>query len=63
MVEIKEQYLKTYQAQLSDDIKKYCDEDLRSILLALVKGVWERENSNPKQINCSWFNCGDFSLT
>ena len=39
MVEIKEVYFKTYQRSLADDIHTHCtEEDLRDILLSLIKG-------------------------
>ena len=39
MVEIKEVYFKTYQRSLADDIHAHCtEEDLRDILLSLIKG-------------------------
>lgn len=40
MVEIKEVYCKMYQRSLADDMHKYCtEEDLRNILLSLIKGT------------------------
>ena len=39
MVEIKELYAQTYKKTLADDIKEhYKEEDVRNILLALIKG-------------------------
>ena len=39
MVEIKEVYSKTHQRSLADDIHAHCkEEDLRDILLSLIKG-------------------------
>ena len=39
MVEIKEYYQNTWNRSLSDDIKEHYDEDLKSILLCLIKGT------------------------
>ena len=40
MVEIKELYAQTYKKSLADDIKEHFkEEDVRNILLALIKGT------------------------
>ena len=40
MVEIKELYAQTYKKTLADDIKEHFkDEEIRNILLALIKGM------------------------
>ena len=40
MVEIKVQYEQTYKKTLADDIKEHFnEEDVRNILLALIKGM------------------------
>ena len=39
MIEIKEQYEQTHKKTLADDIKEHFkEEDVRNILLALIKG-------------------------
>lgn len=47
MVEVKELYAQTYKKTLADDIKElFKDEDVRNVLLALIKGM-----SSPLVIN------------
>ena len=41
MIEIKQQYEQTYKKTLADDIKEhFTEEDVRNILLALIKGMF-----------------------
>ena len=40
MVEIKDLYEKTYKTALADDIKKHYTNDVKSLLLALIKGTY-----------------------